>query len=986
MNASDAWRLFWAKTFPRDGEDRTETDRLHPLWAHLIDVANVADLLWEHRVPPALRHRMAGTLGLPLSDARRWLSLWIGLHDVGKAIPGFQVLSPFGWELLGTAGLPLVNVTAEHRKHHGHATIPMLFQHAEAAGIPKPATALVREVSAFVGFHHGWLLPNAFLLDWDGNIDEWKVEEQGVDFLSDDTWQEAQQALVENVRRAWLDEEDLWPRPEEMPDGPPDWLLAVAGWATWADWIGSMSEHFPGYPDGVAPSMDLQAYKAESRSAAETALRSVGIGNEAVLQTSTFGCLFPFDESDIRPLQAATRSLSLGDEPTLTIIEGPTGEGKTEGAFLLAARQQKGRPEGGIYTGMPTQATSNALYPRLVDFLERGCSATHTANTVLLHGGADLHPSRSPELNSDTPAPTGVSDEDGDAPQDDRADVRTRQWFLPRKRGLLASFGVGTVDQAFLGVLYSRHFFLRLFGLAGKTVIFDEVHAYDTYMNRLFDKLLEWLRAMGTHVILLSATLPAQTRRRLLRTWESEDGAAERFESDEEAPYPVIWHTASNGPVTFETRCRCGSRKTCSRDESCQRPPIKVQQLVPNRKEDSDSTRKKCYEPIASCVREALDEGATIAVIVNTVRRAQSIYKALRPFNDLSNGDLSNEDHWLLHARLPHGLRSKREEAVTRRFGEERRIDRPEPAVLVATQVAEQSLDLDVDVMISDLAPIDLLLQRAGRMHRFDLPVRPPGYETPTLHVVYPEADEGDLPELNDYGLGHVYDRFDLYRTWHVLEKEDDWNLPGDYRMLIEGVYGDDEGPPEVLSEAAEQTWTEARRERGQDERVEEGEAEERVIPSPTALEDMLRYKQQILADDEDINVHADRRALTRLGGPSIQAVCLHRDPVNGELYLDPEHARKAPFDALAHRDTRLHATRALLEQSVRISRETLVHHLVDMEVPRWEDAVESVAALAWHRPLIFTHRLWAGHEHLRVRFDDDLGLKIWDVRWEKEP
>ena len=334
--------------------------------------------------------------------------------------------------------------------------------------------------------------------------------------------------------------------------------------------------------------------------------------------------------------------------------------------------------------------------------------------------------------------------------EDDHLEVVASEWFTYRKRGLLSPFGVGTIDQALLAVLQTKHVFVRLFGLAHKTVIIDEVHAYDAYMTTLLERLLEWLAALGSPVVLLSATLPRSRRNGLLAAYLRGLGdQSEEIRSD--ASYPRIsWVSGNSGPSARTVRVSPRGTKEVSMEWTGGSVPA----------HDGSSF------PLGERLREALAQGGCAAVICNTVRRAQEIYRALKPYFPGTAEDGKPELD-LLHAQYLFQDRDKREKRSLARFGSRVRTrSGPNKAVLVATQVIEQSLDLDFDLMVSDMAPVDLLLQRAGRLHRHERR-RPHGLGQPRLLVCQPEMD-GGVPRFEP-GTAAVYDSHILLRTWLTL-------------------------------------------------------------------------------------------------------------------------------------------------------------------------------------------------------------------------
>lgn len=944
------WQLFWAKTDrERHGQDGYDPEWTRPLWAHLLDVGHTALLLWEGVVPDPLRQQAATSLGMTDEEAGSWLSFWVGLHDLGKATPSFQYqdeCAPY-LKRLQREGFSLRPGPTTQRVHHGHATISILYREL-AEGDLDGELGLRESLAAFVGFHHGHLTTKA----------AWRKHAVGEAMLGGADWRKAQGALLRVVHTAWAERyglAQLSPGVEPVPA----WLIGLAGWATLADWLGSLAEAFD-----RDVGTDAAAYLDASRRGATEALRRAGFDTPASIATRPFADLFPeIAEFPPRPIQLALLDLELPanpDVPTLTIVEASTGEGKTEAALALAARQQDRREHGGgLYLALPTQATANGLLKRATDFLAQAHTGS-VASFRLAYGRSELHPEAA-ALVDDPDDLAALYDESDYSPTETR--VRTLRWFLGRKRALLAPYGLGTVDQALLGVLYARHFFLRLFGLAGKTVVVDEVHAYDVYMNELVRRLLPWLRALGAHVILLSATLPARTRRELLAAWDS--GVALPDEPVPEAiGYPAIW-TSAEGTV----RCRAGKADglTASRTQCCA-----LERADPD------------PETVARIVAEAVGGRAAVAVVCNTVQRAQDVFEAIR----CTLGDtLSPEDLVLFHARFVQRERQKIEarvggyrdaetnEWIPGRFGRGRA---PGPAVLVGTQVIEQSLDLDVDFMLSDLAPIDLLLQRAGRLHRHDRE-RPAAHATPRLIWLCPEWDADDLPDVNDLsGGGKVYARTILWRTARLLDGRPSWSLPDDYRPLIEAVYDADGVLSGLIPEAVER-WEEAARREDDATLGSTRNARQRLIVKPHELARMLLEDRFQLADDDDEAAHASLKAMTR-EGESVEVVVLHVAE-GGTLFLDPACTMPAGISLSAPKKSLpTKAVRALLGASVRLSQKRIVRYLQnqpDEELPAaWLEAAATTPSLAGLHPVVMRNGVWndAGRA---VRWHDDLGLIV---------
>lgn len=835
----------WGKT--RQGDDAG--DPTHALVCHLLDVAAVTESLWDGALARAARERLSELLGLSAEDARRTTSFLAALHDLGKACPAFQMQYAAARPALEAAGLslPMQGAPCYHGTVSAYALQELLRDHV---GLDRRAALAL---SRGLGGHHGsW--PTSLELQ---GLASWQ--------LGGEDWRAARLTLLQALRDTLTPPASIgWPTGNNAANAL---TVFLAGLTSVADWIGSMNRFFP----YCARPESLDGYARRARRQAERALAQVhwervSLPAEAV----DFPRLFPGYHPNPVQQGAMTVAAQLRG-PSLVIIEAPTGTGKTEAALYLAEHLAAGQGQPGLYVAMPTMATSNQMHARLGEFVSHRHPGA--GGPLLVHSQA-LWQKPPPELNLE------------DAPD-------ARGWFLPRKRSLLAPFGVGTVDQTFLGVMQTRHFFVRLFGLAHKTVIFDEVHAYDTYMTTLFVRLLGWLRAMGSSVVLLSATLPASTRRQLLAAYGEEGSAMD-------APYPAIhWRGAGPGGSLPLTGCpeRAIGLEWVERDEPA----------------------------IASRLAERLREGGTAAVICNTVGRAQSLYCTLA-----GAGLVDGEDLLLFHARYPYDWREAIERRVLARFGKGRPPG--QRAIVVATQVIEQSLDLDFDYLISDLAPVDLLIQRAGRLHRHPRgdAERPPPLRRALLALAAPSEVNGQ-PQWGADGL--VYEPYILLRTLLALRGRREIRTPADTGALIASVYeeaagGDPEGWAALLEEA-HQALLRRRR-------TEVHEASKRLLP---AADDgaLVRTRNEMLREEEH-QVHESLQALTRLSLPSVSLVCLHREgervlaePQGPEICLDA-----APDDA---------QTRLLARRTVSVTHRGAVAALRDAACPA-----------AWQRHPLLRH------------------------------
>jgi CRISPR-associated endonuclease/helicase Cas3 len=858
----------WAKT------DQTGGEEIHPLIYHLIDVGECTLALWNLALSEQTRQTFANYLNLDIETTGRILAFWASLHDFGKAAPGFQRKYLPAISTLNNAGFKFPEPTprlAPHGQVSAWALERLL------ADEPGHSPEIAKKIARAVGGHHG---------TWPLLRDLQSLERQISD-KGDESWDLARAELMKAVREVFVPPTAFrFPNDQQEENGL---LTLFSGLVSVADWIGSMSEYFAFEPRYYEP----KEYARRSAAQAEDALHRLGwIGWHADGQLHSFAEMFPlFSPRDAQ--QAVFDAVENLEQPALLIIEAPTGSGKTETALYLADTWLQTSRGHGIYIAMPTQATSNQMFGRVQRFLTNRYPE-ETINLHLVHGGALLA-----EKDQES-KPVDIADEESSP---GAGSIRAQGWFLPRKRTLLAPFGVGTVDQALMSVLQTRHFFVRMFGLGQKVLVFDEVHAYDTYMSTLFERLLAWLRTIGTSVILLSATLPKNTRQRLTSAWLGK----EQVEVPP-AEYPRL------------------TLVTGSQVRTVPLPAPAPHSLTLNW---INAEAQSLAEELA--IR--LKEGGCAAVICNRVARAQEVYEAVKKV-----GIVEPENMILFHARFPFVWRAEIERRVLDMFS--KGGQRPCKAVVVATQVIEQSLDLDFDYMISDLAPIDLLLQRAGRLHRHSEndAGRPTTLKNPVMAITRPGEKDG----LPDFGRDeYVYERAILLHTWLALNGKHSLTLPKEISGLIEMVYGTKTMPDDpVMAEAVQKAEDKAR-----SETINEiVEAKKRLIRAP-GDDEFLNASNEGL-EEEDPKVHEAFRALTRLAEPSVSLVCLHQ--AGDDLMLEPGGTDET-VDLQKTPDRR--QTRDLLRHVVSVHRRDVVNYFVNLgENPAWKET----AALRYHYPVLF--------------------------------
>jgi len=720
----------------------------------------------------------------------------------------------------------------------------------------------------------------------------------------------------------------------------------IAGLISVADWVGSDERFFRYACADVHASFggDARNYWAETRNQAHKALKDLDwLALPPLDGGPSFGDMFGFPPNPMQQLVVDVSPDVPG--PALMVIEVPMGEGKTEAAMWLADQWGGALGQYGSYFALPTQATSNQMFGRVCAFLQRRYPEA-AINVQLVHGHASIS-SALQELR-DGEGQLDPGDVDRDQPDQCRPpDVIAAEWFTYRKRGLLAPFGVGTIDQALLAALQTKHVFVRLFGLSHKTVIVDEVHAYDTYMTDLLQRLLEWLASLRTSVILLSATLPRNRLESLLHAYASGLGSSQPETNP--ASYPRIsWVDAKGSADSRAVELSAAAGKS-----------IQIAWFEAS----GDETVR--YRALGMWLREKLVAGGCAAVVCNTVGRAQGIFTALQDlFPGTADDGLPVLD--LFHARYPFEQRQEREDRVLRRFskpGDD--AERPDRAVLIATQVIEQSLDLDFDLMVTDLAPIDLLLQRSGRLQRHDRPIRRVDSGRPTLTIIPPERIEDCVPQF-DRGSAAVYDAHILLRSWIGVQGRTTVSIPHDIEQLVEGVYGDGE-PPADASVALRRRWETTKDTANRHEQTDIVEALKRKIKSPDYDESLAGIASDPRAEDEP-ELHRAVQAVTRLGEPSVGVVCLHGAEERPTLRRGDGSAVN-----LSAKPT-LEMCRELLMRSASLSGYDVVTELLRREVPSgWRES----ALMRQYRPLIFDETDTAHVGECIVGLDSNLGLVV---------
>ena len=746
----------WAKS------DREDPGRIHLLEHHLADVGACFEALLAQ---PTIRKRLAGAAGRDdLDDATAArLCVFASLHDIGKVNMGFQTRIWTPSDLQGrrrpqwaSHTTDLVPVLCGTDSSTGEWFLDALGWD-ELLGWDSDDGNTVSAMFAAAFSHHGEPL----------NLYDAKQPNPAVwaPFAGLDPRQSVRN--IGQLVRRWFPQA-FGPAAPPLPSAPAFQHMFL-GLCTLADWIGSDEDWFN------FVSVPENGYMGHARRQAEQAVKAVGLDlaeqRAAFGDVPGFGDLFDISGSptphDVQKQAAWETPLN---EPVV-IIESETGSGKTEAALWRFARMYEAGLVDGMYFALPTRSAASQLHQRVNKFISNLFPADHKPEPVLAVPGylragdftGRKHLSRYEVWWEDHPG----------------HDAHRKFWAAESaKRFLAAQIAVGTVDQAMMGALKVRHGHMRAACLARNLLVVDEVHASDTYMRAIIQDLLDAHLGAGGYALLMSATLGSAARRSLLsRGQQRMSGDLPTPAEAEDVPYPAIVTSGPSGEVVTRVEGSAGGKSVTVNARPAMRD----------------------FAEVARRALSAARDGAKVLVVRNTVGFAIETQRALleevatdgdrallfacRGFPTLHHGRFAAEDRRLLDAAV--------EEQVGRHRDEGGRV-------VVGTQTLEQSLDIDADLLITDLCPMDVLLQRIGRLHRHHRPDgRPAGFQTATCVVLTPDGE--DLSPLlkggsNRNGLGpggYVYEDLRILEATRRLvaqfsESGEPWEIPAMNRMLVE--------------------------------------------------------------------------------------------------------------------------------------------------------------------------------------------------------
>ncbi len=727
-----------------------------PLVQHLQDSADVSGFVWDW-LPVRTRATIEHALPADARDGKVLLAWLAGSHDIAKCGPPFASKVPPLADRMRDNGLVLpMDVTDFGKAPHGLVGQVVLARWLEDRYEASWKAATTYAV--IVGGHHG-VPPTVEKLDW---------LEDRPHLVGRGPWHEVQWEILDRMATTTGAERYLsaWARCAL----PPTAQAILTGAVIVCDWLASNTDLFPfdASDGGRRAGLAWDALRLPPPWQPQAPPDDV---------SAHFARRFPWlRDAEVRPIQrlvvAAVRECS---SPPLVVIESGMGTGKTEAALLAAETLAERFACGGIYLGLPTMATSDGMFARVLEWVENldGNGAT---SAYLAHGRAGLND----EFRGlvERSRAVGVHDEGAGRTTDAKIEAQVASWLRGRKKGVLANMVVGTIDQLLFMALQAKHAALRHLAFSGKVVVIDEVHAADDFMRMFLVRALEWLAAYGAPVLLLSATLPSAQRQELADAYRRGLGLPAEPLPDNVA-YPLVTTVTADGPAAHGLDTRATTH------------------TVDLHVIDDD------LDTLARLLDDWLVDGGCVAVIRNTVGRAQETAAYLRErFGDVVA---------LHHSRFIATHRANREALLRVELGPDGG-KRPTKRIVVGTQVLEQSLDVDFDAMVTDLAPVDLVLQRIGRLHRHPRGIeeseRPPRLRTP--EVVVTGIDKWDTAGMPTPARASraVYGESRLYRSAGVLALSPDGHsvirLPDQIRRLVEEAYGTEPPVPESWRETAD--------------------------------------------------------------------------------------------------------------------------------------------------------------------------------------
>lgn len=707
---------------------------------HLVDSGAVATYLWDSWLSPQIKDFLSRSTKLSPEQIRSLTVFLVSSHDIGKISNPFlrklrspETNAPILYPL-ENAGIPIPDLTPDEEiasLAHPLYSRELLKRWLEAHGL---TTRFALPLTQTVEAHHGWLTTagrKAATIFVNNYPPEWL-------------------SAVNEILDALAATTHVKPALDALGEKPPTPAIQIiTGFTVMCDWLASNTDFFPLRVSG-AQSDRIKHGMAKASFDFRTEFKHFSENPAQIAEN--YRAIFSWPESATpRPVQFAIAELlnSESPDPALLIIEAPTGEGKTEGALQAALLFAQHNRASGAILAAPTMATANGLFKRFSHWVENITESSAVSSLYLAHSknrlNKDYRKLRYRDIGEDCAGHGAVIATD---------------WLSGRKNGLLSNFVVGTIDQVLMMALQIRHSMLRHLALAGKVVIFDEVHAYSTYTNEYLAETLRWLAAYGVPVILLSATLPTSRKEELVAAYGGQIGAENLPLTGE--GYPLLTLVSEEG--------------------------IREQAVAP-RPDDMHAKVEivdNSVEELTQLVTELCSDGGVILVICNTIKRAQEAFTAL---DSVFPGEVR-----LHHSAFTSLDRARHEEELLNELGpaSHRKQGRPTLRIVCGTQTLEQSLDIDADALITDIAPMDLIIQRAGRLHRHQRPDSDRPEKLRDARIYIRGVEETTPVPTWDTGTKYIYDDALLLTTYQLLStevREKGFRRPSDVPNLVQRAY-----------------------------------------------------------------------------------------------------------------------------------------------------------------------------------------------------
>lgn len=892
-------KLIAAKTCPEN------SSLWLPLWMHLRDTAEIIKKLAEEWVPDSV----INAAGLTREEFEK-VSVWLAaIHDIGKCTALFQsriteMLPEIREKLIKSVKiLPVSGFKDARHSPHAAAGEAILLSYGVCRG-----------TASIVGSHHGKPPEIEEQMKDKGGCDLSKqINIYGKNYFcpnDKEKWRSCWEDYLEQAGDlAGYDSYEEIPKIELRAA-----QVLLCGLLIMADWIASNPNYYPLIDIESTGSEELYEHRTEN---AWEKLKHLENWHPQYcsMDEEVFAERFGF-----APNRVQRKALDIVNgcrKPGIMIIEAQMGVGKTEAALAAAEVMGCNSGCGGLFFGLPTQATANGIFKRIKSWGEAQAEETNADISIrLAHGLA--------ELNEDyREIFEGSSNAEG---EDTEGRLIVNSWFKGKKQALLASFVTGTVDQFLLAGLKQKHVMLRHLGLASKVVIIDECHAYDAYMSTYLDRVIEWMGAYHVPVIILSATLPAKRRSQLIDRYIGKS-SCDNEEWRSTRKYPLI--TWTDGKEVKQDSVEINAPSTTVR------------------------TEKIVYDDIAKRVEHAVKCGGCTGVIVNTVKKAQSIAQMLSEI-------IPDAKIMVFHAQFVMPDRIKLEQDIMRFVGKNSDRESREKLVVVGTQVMEQSLDMDFDFMITEICPMDLLLQRIGRLHRHKRE-RPKGLEEATCCVLTGENGEFDS------GSEAIYTKWMLMQTKKLLP--DKIEIPGDIPKLVQDAY---EGGGESCKEKEEFDLKISQKETNAKAFLL-SEPPKKISASPTrnTLEGWLDNGPKM--DDS----HAEASVRDGDGSVDVLAMVLHGD---GTVHFLPwqDEGRSVPANAVPSKEEAMKIMRQRLRLPSYLSRrwniDSTISELENIN-RKWLSEWQNSPYLKGELVLLFDESLCAKIGNTILKYNKDTGL-----------